>query len=49
MRQVTIGAMFLAILGIRILEAMFFIGLIGSSVVVLISFVEDAKELFGDE
>ena len=28
---------------------MFFIGLAGSSIVVLISFVEDAKELTGDE
>jgi hypothetical protein len=39
----------LAIFGIRLLEAMFFTGLVGSAVVVLISFVEDAKELFGDE
>jgi hypothetical protein len=39
----------LAILGIRVLEAMFFVGLVGSSIVVLISFFEDAKELFGDE
>jgi hypothetical protein len=33
----------------RVLEMMFFIGLAGSSIVVLISFVEDAKELTGDE
>jgi hypothetical protein len=33
----------------RILELMFFVGLVGSSIVVLISFVEDAKELRGDE
>ncbi len=33
----------------RVLEVMFFLGLIGSSVVVLISFFEDAKELAGDE
>jgi hypothetical protein len=33
----------------RLLEVMFFVGLLGSTVVVLISFVEDAKELFGDE
>jgi hypothetical protein len=39
----------IAILGMRLLEVMFFIGLLGSTVVVLISFVEDAKELFGDE
>ena len=39
--------MALAIFGLRVLEVMFFVGLAGSSVVVLISFVEDAKELFG--
>jgi len=33
----------------RLLEAMFFIGLAGSTIVVLISFVEDAKELFGED
>jgi hypothetical protein len=48
-KPVTISAMLLAILGIRLLEAMFFVGLVGSAVVVLISFVEDGKELFGDE
>jgi hypothetical protein len=45
----TIDSMILAILVIRILEAMFFLGLIGSSVVVIISFVEDGKELFGKD
>jgi hypothetical protein len=30
--------MVLAVLGIRILEAMFFLGLVGSAIVVLISF-----------
>jgi len=39
----------LALLGIRLLEVMFFTGLAGSSVVIVISFFEDAKELFGDE
>jgi len=34
---------------IRMLETMFFVGLAGSTVVVIISFIEDAKELFGDE
>jgi hypothetical protein len=34
---------------IKALEAMFFTGLAGSAVVVLISFVEDFKELFGEE
>ena len=32
-----------------VLEAMFFVGLAGSTVVVLISFVEDGKELFGKD
>jgi hypothetical protein len=32
-----------------VLEAMFFIGLAGSSIVVLISFIDDAKELFGKD
>jgi hypothetical protein len=45
----TIESMQIAILGMRLLEAMFFVGLAGSTIVVLISFVEDAKELFGDE
>jgi hypothetical protein len=45
----TIDPMLLAIFGIRMLELMFFVGLAGSAVVVLISFFEDAKELFGDE
>jgi hypothetical protein len=33
----------------RVLEVMFFVGLVGSSVVVLISFWEDGKELFGKD
>ncbi len=33
----------------RILELMFFLGLIGSAIVVVISFLEDGKELFGKE
>ena len=39
----------LAILAMRVLEVMFFVGLVGSAVVVLISFVEDGKELFGKD
>jgi hypothetical protein len=39
----------IALLGMHVLDAMFFVGMLGSSIVVLISFVEDAKELFGDE
>ncbi|HWG19426.1 MAG TPA: hypothetical protein VG225_02780 [Terracidiphilus sp.] len=41
--------MFFAILGMRILEVMFFVGLAGSAIVIVISFVEDGKELFGKE
>jgi hypothetical protein len=33
----------------KILVPLFFLGLAGSSIVVLISFVEDIKELFGHE
>ena len=33
----------------RIMEAMFFVGLAGSAIVVLISFIEDGKELFGKD
>jgi hypothetical protein len=43
------GLMIIAIWAMRLLVAMFFIGLVGSSVVVLISFVEDGKELFGKD
>jgi len=39
----------IAILAMRVLELMFFVGLVGSTIVVLISFVEDAKELFGED
>jgi hypothetical protein len=39
----------LAILAMRALEVMFFLGLLGSAVVVVISSVEDAKEFFGKE
>jgi hypothetical protein len=41
--------MILAIIAIRVLEVMFFVGLAGSAVVVLISFYEDGKELFGKD
>jgi hypothetical protein len=41
--------MIFAIVGMRILELMFFLGLIGSAIVVIISFIEDGKELFGKE
>ena len=41
--------MILAVFAIRLLEAMFFFGMIGSAIVVLISFFEDGKELFGKD
>jgi hypothetical protein len=41
--------MHFAVFVMRLLEVMFFVGLAGSSVVVIISFIEDAKELFGKE
>ncbi len=41
--------MHFAVIAMRVLEVMFFVGLAGSSVVVLISFFEDAKELFGED
>jgi hypothetical protein len=36
-------------IGIHILEMLFLVGLAGSAVVVVISFIEDARELRGDE
>lgn len=47
--KITIGGMQLARIGMRILGFLFFSGLIGSAIVVLLSFVEDARELFGEE
>ncbi len=38
-----------AIFCIRLLEILFFTGMAGSAMVILISFFEDAKELFGKE
>jgi len=42
-------AMILAVLAMRLLEVMFFVGLVGSAIVVLISFFEDGRELFGKD
>jgi hypothetical protein len=39
----------IALIGMRVLELMFFVGLVGSSIVVVISFIEDGKELFGKD
>ena len=33
----------------HVLEVMFFVGMAGSAVVVIISFIEDAQELFGED
>jgi hypothetical protein len=41
--------MLFATIAIRVLEVMFFVGLVGSAIVVLISFWEDGKELFGKD
>lgn len=41
--------MVIAVFAMRLLEVLFFVGLAGSSVVVLISFIEDGKELFGKD
>ena len=35
-----------AVFGMRLLEVMFFIGIIGSAVVVVITSIQDAQELF---
>jgi hypothetical protein len=47
--QATIMYMFMVVFAMRVVEAMFFLGLAGSTVVVIISFFEDAKELFGED
>jgi hypothetical protein len=41
--------MHVAVLAMRVLELLFFVGLAGSAIVILISFFEDGKELFGKE
>jgi hypothetical protein len=40
--------MAVALFLMRVLEVMFFVGIAGSSIVVIISFVEDIKELAED-
>jgi hypothetical protein len=37
-----------ALFGMHVLTTLFFVGLAGSSVVVVISFIEDLAELFGE-
>lgn len=41
--------MILVRFGIYLLETLFFLGLAGSAIVVVISFIEDGKELFGKD
>ena len=48
-KHATIMPMPVAVFAIRLLTWMFLVGLVGSTVVVLISFVEDGKELFGKD
>jgi hypothetical protein len=43
------GFMTLVVFLVRLLEIMFFVGLSGSAIVVLISFFEDFKELLGED
>ena len=42
-------SMIVALFAMHVLEVMFFLGLVGSSIVVIISFIEDGKELFGKD
>ena len=39
----------IALIAMKLLELMFFVGLAGSTIVVIISFIEDGKELFGED
>jgi hypothetical protein len=41
--------MTVAIFVMRLLEVLFFAGLAGSAIVVIISFIEDAGELLGED
>jgi hypothetical protein len=41
--------MTLVVFLVRLLEVMFFTGLAGSAIVILISFFDDFKELFGED
>jgi len=41
--------MALGLFAMHVLEVMFFVGMAGSSIVVIISFIEDAQELFGED
>jgi hypothetical protein len=39
----------IGLFAMHVLEVMFFVGMAGSAIVVIISFVEDAQELFGED
>ncbi len=41
--------MALGLAAMHVLEVMFFVGMAGSAIVVVISFVEDIHELFGED
>ena len=41
--------MALGLFAMHVLEVRFFVGMAGSSIVVIISFIEDAQELFGED
>jgi len=41
------GMFQIGLFAMHVLEVMFFVGMAGSSIVVIISFIEDAHELFG--
>ena len=41
--------MILGVIAVRLMEIIFFLGLVGSTVVVVISFMEDGKELIGKD
>jgi hypothetical protein len=41
--------MWLVLFLMRVVEVLFFIGLAGSAVVVVISFIEDCQEIFGKD
>jgi hypothetical protein len=41
--------MALGLFGMHVLDVLFFVGMAGSAVVVVISFIEDAQELFGKD
>lgn len=45
----TIIHMQIGLLAMHVLEVMFFVGMAGSAIVVVISFIEDAQELFGED